>query len=383
MSDFEQRNGAKFIKHRYDRADRLVTTIYNNGAWEGWRYDGNGNILRHLLRISRDADNDGLADVWEFAQGLAFDSSTGNQGFGGDADGDGWTNQQEFLADTAANDATSIPPTGTGSTAWATPPKSRIVFPAASGGALAHVSVRLWDAEANRAQANLQWWDATANLWKPATLSKVNNGPITNATSLTATPAGTTHDFLWNALADLPAHNGTILLRTISQDPAGTTTSETVPYALNTAGDFDGDGIPDTFEIANGLDPNNAMGPNGANADTDNDGFNNFAEFAFHMNLGQNDAASGPGMSQAVNPADGKTYLTYSYRRRLDAAALNMTYTVQTSTDLGTWTSNISDIEPIIAIPTGDGVTETVTVRIKPPLNTPNMKKFVRVQVTK
>lgn len=383
VSDYEQRNGAKFIKHRYDRNDRLITTAYNNGAWEGWRYDGNGNILRHLLRAPRDADNDGLADAWEFAQGLAFDSSTGTQGFGGDADGDGWTNQQEFLADTAANDATSIPSTGTGSTAWASPPKSRIVFPAASGGALAHVSVRLWDAEANRAQAALQWWDSAANLWKTATLSKVNNGSPAGATSLTTTPAGTTHDFLWNALADIPAHNGSILLRTTSQDAAGTTTSETVPYALNTAGDFDSDGIPDTYEIANGLDPNSATGNDGTTGDGDQDGFNNFAEFAFHMNLNQSNVADGPAMSKAINPADGKDYLTFTYRRRLDAAALNMTYTVQTSTDLGIWTSNIADIEPISTTPTGDGVTETVTVRIKPPMDTPNMKKFVRVQVTK
>jgi hypothetical protein len=380
VSDYEQRNGAKFIKHRYDRNDRLVTTLYNNGAWEGWRYDGNGTILRHLLRISRDADNDGLADAWEFAQGLAFDSSAGTQGFGGDADGDGWTNQQEFLADTAANDATSIPPTGTGSTAWATPPKSRIVFPAASGGALAHVSVRLWDAEANRAQAILQWWDATANLWKPANLSKVNNGPITNATSLTATPAGTTHDFLWNALADLPAHNGTILLRTTSQDPAGTTTSETVPYALNTAGDFDGDGIPDTWEIAHNLDPNDATGTQGATADTDYDGLNTFGEYAFVLNLTASDAKDAATTSTAINPADGKRYLTLTYRKRLNATGL--TYTVQTSSDLTTWTPNGPDIEPITTTPAGDGLTELVTVRIKPPLEDEGAKKFVRVEVT-
>ncbi len=382
VGDFEERHGIMFIRHRYDRADRLVTTLYNNGAWEGWRYDGNGNILRHLLKLARDADNDGLADAWEFAQGLAIDSSAGNQGYGGDADGDGWTNQQEFLADTAANDATSTPSTGAGSTAWATLPKSRIVFRAASGGALAHVSVRIWDAEANRAQAALQWWDATASLWKPATLSKVNNGPITNATSLTATPAGTTHDFLWNALADLPAHNGIILLRSTAQDPAGTTTSETVPYALNTAGDFDSDGIPDTYEIANGLDPNSATGNDGTTGDSDHDGYNNFAEYAFAMNLNQSDSANGPGVSSAVNPADGKTYLIYTYRRRLDAEAQSMTYTVQTSADLNGWSSG-DDIEPISTAPTGDGVTETVTVRIKPPLDTPSTRKFVRIQVTK
>ncbi|MBI3416104.1 MAG: lamin tail domain-containing protein [Verrucomicrobia bacterium] len=43
--------------------------------------------------------------------------------------------------------------------------------------------------------------------------------------------------------------------------------------------DTDGDGLPDRWEIANGLDPFSAAGENGALADPDNDGFNNWQEF--------------------------------------------------------------------------------------------------------
>jgi hypothetical protein len=43
--------------------------------------------------------------------------------------------------------------------------------------------------------------------------------------------------------------------------------------------DFDGDGLPDSWEIANGLDPLNASGANGASGDPDGDGFDNYSEF--------------------------------------------------------------------------------------------------------
>lgn len=384
VSDYEQRNGVKLLKHLYDRNDRLVATMYDNSAWEGWRYDGNGNILRHLLRVARDADNDGLPDAWEFAQGLAIDSATGAQGFNGDADADGWTNEQEFLAGTSATDATSHPDAAasTGAT-WFNPPKSRILTPPASGGAWAHVNVRLWDAEANNASVALQWWDAAANLWKPATLLKIDNASPAIASALATSPGGTTHDVLWNAIADLPTYNGTILLRTTAQDAAGTTTSESFPYSLNTTGDFDGDGMPDAWEIARGLDPNSATGNDGTTGDGDHDGLNNFGEFVFGLNVNASDAAAASSTATAINPADGKLYLTLTYRRRLDAASNGLTYAVQTSTDLITWTTNGPDIEPISTTPTGDSTTELVTVRIKPPLDGSSAKKFVQVRVTK
>src|SRR5207247_9525184 len=43
--------------------------------------------------------------------------------------------------------------------------------------------------------------------------------------------------------------------------------------------DSDGDGLPDSWEIANGLNPNDPTGVNGANGDPDNDGFTNLQEY--------------------------------------------------------------------------------------------------------
>jgi len=378
VSDYEERNGVKPTAHSYDRLDRLVATQYPNGAWEGWQYDGNGNIRAHVLRATRDADGDSLPDAWEFSQGLAIANATGTQGFAGDADGDGWTNYQEFLAGTNPNDSASQPPAGGAPGAvWFNPPKARIVLPPAAGGGLAHVSLKLWDAEGNPAQTVLQWFDSATQQWKPATVTRVN-GAAFSGTPLITTPAGTTHDVLWNALADLGAFNGIALLRATAQDAAGMTISETVPFAVNTTGDFDGDGLPDAWEIPNGLDPNDATAANGPNGDLDRDGFANLAEFAFNLNPRAADATGKPAVTTAVNPADGKRYLLVTYQRRTGTPAL--LYDIQTTNELGTWTTNGADLEPVSVVPSG--FMETVTVRIHPPLGSPGTPaKFVRIRI--
>lgn len=46
-----------------------------------------------------------------------------------------------------------------------------------------------------------------------------------------------------------------------------------------TAADSDGDGLPDWWEVAHGLDPNSAIGDNGATGDPDKDGLGNLQEY--------------------------------------------------------------------------------------------------------
>lgn len=382
-SDYEKVNGSKFAGYTYDADDRLIAAYYDNGGWESWRYDGNGNIRAHRLKTVRDADGDSLPDAWEFSQGLAINNGLGSQGVGGDPDGDGWTNYQEFLVGTDPNSVTSHPPAvGVSGAAWFNPPKARIIFPPTIGGGIAAVNVKTWDAEANPAQLVLQWFNAAGpggEQWKNATIMRIDGVPVVPGATLATLPTGIVHDFRWNTRSDLGSYNATVLLRITAQDAAGTTISETMPYLVDNTGDTDDDGLPNAWEVLFGLNQNDANGINGSTGDPDFDGFTNLEEFGYGLDPHSFDLFGAPTITAQVNPADGKKYFTVTYRRRTDAPSL--IYEIQTTMDMITWTTASADLEPVSVTPITPTL-EAVTVRVPPPigsLGTP--RKFVRVQV--
>lgn len=97
-TDYQQQNGGKTSwQAMYDRNDRLLGVRHERGASFAYGYDGNGNPVRQL-KLGRDTDDDGLPDLWEFANGLDPKSGAGTDGLTADADGDNWTNYQEYVA---------------------------------------------------------------------------------------------------------------------------------------------------------------------------------------------------------------------------------------------------------------------------------------------
>lgn len=119
------------------RSGNLSGFVY--GANVGWINLSNAVAFVRTApgELSRDSDQDGLPDDWElqFATDLAVLSASG------DADGDGYLDSQEYLADTDPLDASDnlrisayrLPPTGgTVSLTWTTKPTRRYLPQAGS-----------------------------------------------------------------------------------------------------------------------------------------------------------------------------------------------------------------------------------------------------------
>ena len=105
-SDSERFSGSQTNRFYYDRNDRLLGADYNhgsNGFGIAYVYDGNGNLLRQK-NLVRDANTNGLPDVWEFLNGL-----TNNANAYADTDGDGWSNYQEWKAASSPSESGSRP----------------------------------------------------------------------------------------------------------------------------------------------------------------------------------------------------------------------------------------------------------------------------------
>lgn len=106
VSDYRQINGKGFWKAQYDKNNRFIGQLFDNGMSIVQGYDANSNPTRQILRQGADKDGDGLLDIWEVANGLDPNSATGANGIG-DADNDGVSNLQEYVANTDPKSAAS------------------------------------------------------------------------------------------------------------------------------------------------------------------------------------------------------------------------------------------------------------------------------------
>ena len=132
------------------------------------------------------------------------------------------------------------------------------------------------------------------------------------------------------------------------------------------------------WAASNGLNSTN----NSATADADGDGIPNLLEYAFNSSPTTQDRSVLPATTTSLNPADGKHYFTYAFRQLINPGTL--TYGIETSPDLITWTAvpaqNLQQVGT--AVPTGDGVTQVVTFRILPSIEDSPAASFVRLKVT-
>ena len=188
----------------------------------------------------------------------------------------------------------------------------------------------------------------------------------------------TTSDGFAHWSATVPLVNGANTLTVTATDnaqPGGNT--GTASISVTRLVSTQSDGLPDSWKTAHGLDPNSADPANGPLGDPAQDGFVNLMKYAFNLDPQSSAVAPYQSFTQ-VNPADSLRYLMLSYPRRI--GAMDLSYAVEISDDL-TWPSPTGTTELVSVVADPGGVTETVSVRIKPSVDTA-ARKFVRIRVT-
>ena len=174
----------------------------------------------------------------------------------------------------------------------------------------------------------------------------------------------------------------------VAADNAAPANAATVPVDVTftaLAGDLDGDGLPDAWELAHGLDPadDGWHSPGqGAAGDLDGDGLPNLMEFALGLDPAVPDPGALPSSGIEKNPADNRDYLVFSFRRPVGSSPFSFTPEVCGGLG-GAWSSAAALFQEISATPEGNGLTETAKIRVLPALDAPGgAPRFIRLRVS-
>jgi YD repeat-containing protein len=257
-------------RYYYDKNDRLLGAEHAKGLSLGYQYDGNGNIVRQAY-LGYNQSTNGLPALWKFINGLSVTDSTGTNAAYADADGDGWSNYQEWRGGSRPLDTNSMP-----ADAPQTAPITSLL-PTNTVGAWAAIPMQLWDAEGNASVPFLQYSNATTRAWSNATIVQVDGMSYSTSLHVPALPGGAAHVLVWNALQDLGSLRTNVFLRAQAKDVTLLGNwSPQVSYQVDTL-DSNTNGIPDSWEAHYSLP---IFGP----IDFDLDGFSNYAEYIADTN---------------------------------------------------------------------------------------------------
>jgi len=171
----------------------------------------------------------------------------------------------------------------------------------------------------SRWSVNLQWTAPSDNVGVFAYDIRFNTVPITESNwgsslKVGSVPKPTEPGTSQNMIIEMPDPNTVYYFGIKATDAADNVSALTVSSAVKSqAIDTDGDGMPDFWEIDNGLNPN----VNDAQNDDDGDGLTNIQEYQYHTDPKNKDTdgdgyLDGDEVAQKTDPTDSKSHINLS-----------------------------------------------------------------------